>query len=387
MDATATLLRSGKVLIAGGAVTDDVIQTGVASAELYDPATDKFTPTGSMTGVRYAATAILLQDGRVLIVGGYGCVMNACDPSTYSSAELYDPTVGKFTRVGLPKGFIVASATGLLDGDVLLIGGGDGKVAETAKLFNPATGRFVRTGDSLVDMSFGKDTTTLLPDGRVLMTGESADGPVAQIYDPTSGKFTSIPFAPPKGPAASAQYEGKPVNRTAPDTATLLSDGRVLFFEKGYLETYDVARGAFAPAGFMYSPGQWVDPKATLLADGRVLFDGGDFFPIQGGDDEVCAIESALFTPTEGPRIVGPLATPRCQQMATLLPDGSVCEELARRGALSGFDAGRVRGFPRFDRGEAGLDIADLIGAGEDHRSRERIDFEVEGLWGTLAAG
>src|SRR5262245_3000427 len=60
---TATLLNSGKVLIAGG---------GSKSAELYDPATGTFTPTGDMTWLQSGHTATLLPDGKVLIVGGSG---------------------------------------------------------------------------------------------------------------------------------------------------------------------------------------------------------------------------------------------------------------------------------------------------------------------------
>jgi WD40 repeat protein len=325
LNATATLLQNGKVLIAGGAVTDGLIQTDVASADLYDPATGKFTQTGSMTTVRSAATTTLLPDGRVLIAGGYGCVMNSCNSGTLSSAETYDPATGKFSRVGsMPKGFIVSTATSLHDGGVLLVGGTADKAYVTAELYDPTSGRFVRTGDSLLDMFYGADTTTLLPNGKVLMIGKGYDRPVAELYDPASGKFTSLSFDPPKGPAVSAQYNGKPVSRTAPDTATVLKDGRVLLFENGYLETYDPATGEFAPAGFMHAPGQWNSPLATRLNDGRVLFEGGDFVADLSNWEGAAASGAALYDPNGGPQLIGPLDTSRLGQTATLLPDGSV---------------------------------------------------------------
>lgn len=70
LGATATLMQNGKVLIAGGAYGLGAEESAFNSAELYDPATGKFTPTGSMTISRVNQTATLLTDGRVLIVGG-----------------------------------------------------------------------------------------------------------------------------------------------------------------------------------------------------------------------------------------------------------------------------------------------------------------------------
>src|ERR1044072_9486652 len=100
---TATLLADGRVLIAGG----DMIEAGgppvpfrtQVSAELYDPRTGTFSPTGNMTTPRSGHTATLLADGRVLIAGGGVTNANAgalADPAL-ASAELYDPGTGTFT--------------------------------------------------------------------------------------------------------------------------------------------------------------------------------------------------------------------------------------------------------------------------------------------------
>ncbi len=82
MDATATLLQDGKVLIAGGGdVQTASFDEVVSSAELsYNTSTGKFTPTGSMRAARSHATATLLADGRVLIAGGYGCLRKSGAP-------------------------------------------------------------------------------------------------------------------------------------------------------------------------------------------------------------------------------------------------------------------------------------------------------------------
>src|SRR5437764_318978 len=120
---TATLMPNGKVLIAGGTGPGN---GPLASAELYDPATRTFTPTGSMTRPRSSHKATLLADGSVLIVGG-----NVSSPPPENlqfslvSAELYDPSMGAFTPTGAmtTKGaFTLEAATVLADGKVLVTG-------------------------------------------------------------------------------------------------------------------------------------------------------------------------------------------------------------------------------------------------------------------------
>jgi hypothetical protein len=80
---TATMLGNGKVLIAGGFTTRPGEYFAIASAELYDPATGTFTATGSMTVARDSHTMTLLPGGKVLIAGGYD------GTSSLASAELY----------------------------------------------------------------------------------------------------------------------------------------------------------------------------------------------------------------------------------------------------------------------------------------------------------
>jgi hypothetical protein len=77
-------LTNGMVLITGGQLPGG---SGSASADLYDPATGKFTSAGNMNAGRHSHTATLLQDGTVLIVGGFGAW-----PSSGSTAEIYKPT-------------------------------------------------------------------------------------------------------------------------------------------------------------------------------------------------------------------------------------------------------------------------------------------------------
>ena len=168
---TATLLPDGRVLIAGGVLDFGAGGTvpvpegpGAASAELYDPVSGRFTSTGSMSEGRSGHTATLLVDGTVLVTG------------TDNTAELFSPGTGTFSVVGdLSTGF---GATAILrnDGTVLVAGGHTGTKMvghvvshATANLFAPESGGFVATG-SLITARDGH-TATLLVDGTVLVTG------------------------------------------------------------------------------------------------------------------------------------------------------------------------------------------------------------------------
>jgi hypothetical protein len=116
---TATLLNTGKVLIAGGM---DSIGTPVAIAELFDPVAGTFAPTGSMLTPRTQHTASLLNDGTVLLAGGYDHPVDQI--SEVSSAELFNPTSGNFAATGsMGITRIAHMATLLNDGRVLVTGG------------------------------------------------------------------------------------------------------------------------------------------------------------------------------------------------------------------------------------------------------------------------
>ena len=177
--ATATLLTNGQVLIAGGQNS-----TGpLSSAELYNPATDTFTATGSLATARYDAAAMLLANGIVLIAGGTG------GSGTLNSAELY--AAGTFTSAAgtMTAARTGATATLLLNGNVLVAGGStDGSTPlNTAEIYDTAGGSFSASNSTLNTPRFN-GTATLLPNGMVLLVG-GASGSTAELYDPDSDKF------------------------------------------------------------------------------------------------------------------------------------------------------------------------------------------------------
>lgn len=116
---TATLLKNGKVLVIGGVKDDMPLKT----IEVYDPETRKFTPGGELLTARYGHTATLLDSGKVLVTGGMGRD-DAGNAVFESAAELYDPKTGK-TEALPPMHFprVLHSAVKMQNGNVLMIGG------------------------------------------------------------------------------------------------------------------------------------------------------------------------------------------------------------------------------------------------------------------------
>jgi hypothetical protein len=262
---TATLLADGRVLIAGG----NGAQAPLASAEIYEPKTGTFGPTGSMTTARAGHTAALLANGRVLITGGHDPDLSNATGSlvVFASAELYDPATGTFGPTGsMTTARVAHTATLLADGRVL-IAGGDGALASalaSAEIYDPKTGTFSPTG-SMTTARVG--TATLLPDGRVLIAGGESLAS-AEIYDPNTGGF---------GPTGSMATARERHTATLLADGRVLVAGGIRSFDGGLnasAELYDPTTGSFGPSSSMTTIREW--HTATLLADGRVLVTGGD---------------------------------------------------------------------------------------------------------------
>jgi hypothetical protein len=302
LDATATLLLDGRVLITGSWAG----KSHPTAAQLYNPTTRTFTATGSMTTYRLDYSVTRLADGRVLVAGGSGK-----DLKGLSSAELYDPKTGHFTATGSMTTVRRLQRTTLLnDGRVLLVGGqSEHEGLTTGEAYDPKTAAFTPANvQTSAYEAVGSATT--LKDGRVLVveTDNGAPGDAA-IYDPATNATSPVgtfatDFVGPGG-----------------GTGTVLKDGRIFLTNGTKIDLFDPATGHVTPVGttkvFTYD--------AVRLSDGKVLI---------VGSPDTGSLQAEIFDPktkkakTTGSDLGTPLIT------ATLLADGRVLCITMGEGAL-----------------------------------------------------
>jgi hypothetical protein len=310
----ATVLLDGTVLVAGGALNSEPYV--LASAELYDPSTGSWTTTGAMTEARYGYSATLLPDGEVLVAGGSATIVGS-SPFPLATAELYDPRTGAWTAIGsMATARTGHTATLLVDGKVLVAGGvaafGDyipRSPLASAELYDPGT----KTWTAAAGMNEARDghTATLLLDGKVLVVGGGNSPASAELYDSRGKTWTAVANLT----EARSGY-----------TATRLRDGRVLVaggYGAGWLasaELYDPATGLWTATGNMANPR--AGHTATLLPDGKVLIAGGGG-EVTFNSDSIAAAE--LYDPrSETWTATGSMSLARRGHTATLLLDGRV---------------------------------------------------------------
>ena len=189
---TATLMLTGNVLIVGGynnTVGGPASGTATGTAEVYAASLHLFLPAGAPAVPRYwGHSATLLPNGKVLVAGGQSC-MNPCAP--LASAELYDPATNKFSPAGPmlhPRSFHAAIA--LPDGRVLIVGGFDFRTGvgnDTTELYDPVTNRF--TAGANTNVMHYDPGATRLADGRILFSELFGETDALEIYNPATGTF------------------------------------------------------------------------------------------------------------------------------------------------------------------------------------------------------
>jgi WD40 repeat protein len=304
---TATLLPDGKVLIAGGCIVNGCEDRLTRTVEVFDPFKNTFSSTSELAVARVGHAAVLLDSGKVLIVGGW-----AGEDATRKT-ELYDPNTRQFAMSGEmnePRdGF---TATRLNDGRVLIAGGYRGSIQRlsSAELYDPQRGTFTLTGR--MGMPRMSHSATLLPDGRVLLAGGTrAKGDVlssAEIFDPSTGSFQTIPGL------KTARHK---------QAAISLNDGRILMLggadanefngQFSSTETFNPKSGQFVSSASMGAARFKIPDAIARLANGEVFVAGSDR-------------QAEIFDPTKNSfrTVAGELDAERAFSTVTLLQDGRV---------------------------------------------------------------
>ncbi len=266
----AVRLTNGKVLVVGG---DNGYDIGVTTAEIYDPETGTWSGAGSISVPRMSATATLLADGWVLVAGGKPNRF-----SSHSSAELYDPATGAWRPVGLMTTVRSGHTATLLPGGKVLVVGGAFRqgLPESAELYDPTTGKWTATGSTRVAHLWDHQVV-LLPSGNVLVSGGGIDGDdfcngvdSAELYDPATGRWS------PTDKSISTRNDYSHNNY-----ATVLPNGKVLVVgglspgcnSLDSADLYDPATGSWSATASLktFRSGHTV----TLLTNGKVLVAGG----------------------------------------------------------------------------------------------------------------
>jgi N-acetylneuraminic acid mutarotase len=315
---TATLLNDGRVLVVGG---KESASAYLSSAEIYDPLTNRWTSVTPLARARAGHTATVMRDGRVLVAGGQDN-----DTSYLAAAELYDPETDRWSPVE-PMGSTRAfhTATLLPNGRILVAGGrNEALFHATVEVYDPGTQRWAHVG-RLEGVRMGH-TASLIGGGQLLITGGDSG---AGLHENTAELLAL-------GSYGASSVEPMAYRRGGHTATGLTRDGQVLVVG-GYFaearggaiipvlpqvaERFDPATRRWSPAGSL-KQGRTAH-AAVELSDGRVMVVGG-----QSLDEymSVVTLSSAeIFDPatntwTELP----PLARGRNGHTATTLANGQV---------------------------------------------------------------
>lgn len=260
--AKMTRLHNGKV-VSVGIVTQ--LNEKPRRAAIYDPITDVWRETAPLNYARYEHTNILLNDGRLLIIGGStaesGIVLPVPQP------EIFDPATEKWTEVRIDTTsaefvnmWLRSSFQYLRNGKVLVLS----QIYNRAYLFDPETGsiRQAKTSPQTI-IGNTSPSSILLRDGRVLFLSNesmSAIEPKAEIFDPDTESWSLVELPQGIGSAMS--------NRLA----AILPDGSVLGL-------FTMSNRSRISASFDPLTGKWSNettrysqfPNTVTLTTGEVL--------------------------------------------------------------------------------------------------------------------
>jgi N-acetylneuraminic acid mutarotase len=379
---------SGLVLVAGGIV--DTSDNATNTCALYDPMSQTWGMTSAMSVTREQHVAITLDDGRVLVAGGYG-LFN----TLWSSAEIFDPATSAWKPAApMSEGRYAARATRLLDGTVLVTGGynfnpttADASADEiaSAEIYVPSKDKWLSAGT--MHAARGEHTATLDADGNVLVAGGGHAGayteiPNAELFLFNSHTWMQLPSMPKERTTADAARIGEKIliagGQDSPSTSIVFDTTTKSWEPMGYIDPPSptsasqrlettltvlpnggvlIAGGFRPPTSSLFDPctEAWVDPEnmtsahqghtATLLDDGSVLVAGGAT-PTGFGGSAVPTYACELFrlVPSGGACSSGvQCASGECSANTCVGADtdaGAICDHDAGPDAAPDADAG-----------------------------------------------
>ncbi len=311
---TMITLGNGKTLAAGGWSGSAYL----SSAELYDPTTGLWTATGSMNGIRGGESeAVLLQDGRVLLVGGSGAgggvnveiydpvagtwsvtgslnvtrrqfsinvlndgrVLVAGNSACSATAEIYNPATGTWTATGsMINGRRYNVGALLTNGNVITVNGRildctalNLTISETTELYNVAAGTWSSTGNTVIERQKHRIVTLL--NGTPMVVGGGQDNldttPIAELYDVNTGTWTATGSMTAK----KADFEMK----VLPSGKVIMAGGTSTGSSTGQTNTselYDNVAGTWSSAG-TFTTARYFH-RSAVLADGSFMIGGGN---------------------------------------------------------------------------------------------------------------
>lgn len=295
--------------VALGPATISVSSAGVSASIVVNVTTNTWAPAGTMLQPVSSFTMTMLTSGKVLSSGSDGLS---------SDAEIYDPDKDAWSATEAQRfGRIGQTATLLLNGKVLVAGGGDHRQSlPDSVTYDPTSNSW---STMLVSMLSGRigHTATLLPNGNVLVAGGAtfplSTTPSEELYDPTANAWS----------AAAVMTSARTWH-----TATLLPNGKV-FVVGGYAslnntvssaETYDPGSNTWTAAANMAIARN--QHTATLLPNGKVLVTGGQSTT---GNPYAPLSSAEIYDPnTDAWSSAGNMASPRTKHAAIVLPNGKV---------------------------------------------------------------
>ena len=308
----ASVLQDGRVLVSGGWYGCCAL---IGKGELYDPLSGTWSVTGNLNNPRYYHTSSLLTDGKVLICGGS---YDTGSDSPMDAAELYDPSTNNWTGISnMNHARAYHTAFTLANGKVLVIGGLDdrGYATKKVEVYDPLTKSWTTTLIDDLVYARSRHTSSILISGNVLVTGgqgndESDSLSSAELFNPSTDSWTVT------GSLNNPRYF---------HTASVLTDGKVLV-TGGYdgnnlltsVELYDPSTGNWTTVNSLNHPR--CRHTASVLTDGKILIAGG------GNKDGFDVLDSSeLYDPATGIwTVANSLNYGRASHTVSILTDGKV---------------------------------------------------------------